>query len=140
MMLIRFAPNYRVGHVVLENGCWEWQGAIARNGYGFIRINGHTDYAHRAYYKRARGLIPFGTELDHLCRYRRCVNPDHLETVTRAQNAHRGAKCKVAAADVRAIRRSAANGIMYVTLARLWGLSAHQISEIARHRAWRDVA
>lgn len=46
--------------------------------------------AHREAYKAFKGEIPDGLELDHLCRVRNCVNPDHLEPVTRLENARRG--------------------------------------------------
>jgi hypothetical protein len=68
------------------DGCWLWRGRIAPNGYGTIG----KEYAHRVAYERARGPIPAGMELDHLCRVKACVNPDHLEVVTKSENAKRG--------------------------------------------------
>ena len=47
--------------------------------------------AHRLTYQWAKGPIPAGMELDHLCRNRRCVNPAHLEPVTHRENVRRGA-------------------------------------------------
>jgi len=64
--------------------CWEWQGSRA-NGYGLFRM-GHTRYAHICAYEWLVGRVPEGKELDHLCRVRYCVNPDHLEAVTHRQN------------------------------------------------------
>src|SRR5690349_15838312 len=65
--------------------CWEWQLAIGIGGYGVMRItvNGTSKsvFAHRHFYEKYKGKIPSGLELDHLCRNRRCVNPDHLEPV-----------------------------------------------------------
>ncbi len=66
--------------------CWLWRGRVAPNGYGTIG----KEYAHRVSYERARGPIPPGMELDHLCRVRGCVNPNHLEVVTKSENAKRG--------------------------------------------------
>lgn len=67
-------------------GCWEWGGPIIGNGYGQITIGQRRIYAHRFVYERERGQIPAGMELDHRCRNRRCVNPDHLDPVTHREN------------------------------------------------------
>lgn len=71
--------------------CWEYIGSRAKNGYGTSRTVGGYDYAHRISYRYAHGTIPEGLDLDHLCRNRACVRPDHLEPVTRRENAKRGA-------------------------------------------------
>lgn len=77
-----------------ESGCWLFIGTL-RDGYGRIRQGGRRDspllQAHRASYELAKGKIPEGLQLDHLCRVRCCVNPAHLEPVTHLENAHRGA-------------------------------------------------
>lgn len=73
------------------SGCWIWTGALkSRDGYGRIVISGRDLYAHRFFYEAARGPIGNGLELDHLCRVRSCVNPDHLESVPHRVNAQRG--------------------------------------------------
>jgi hypothetical protein len=69
--------------------CWIWQGFIAASGYGQV---GRNTLAHRALYEDRIGPIPDGLELDHLCRVTACVNPAHLEPVTRAVNADRTRK------------------------------------------------
>lgn len=70
------------------SGCWLWTGAIDRHGYGLVRLGGKSRLAHRVVYE-AVGSIPTGRDLDHLCRVRACVNPAHLEPVTRAENLRR---------------------------------------------------
>lgn len=70
--------------------CWLWTGAIARTGYGVFGIGGRTVLAHRYAFEDHVALIPENLEIDHLCRVRHCVNPQHLEPVTSAENARRG--------------------------------------------------
>jgi hypothetical protein len=74
---------------VNANGCWIWQGRLDRSGYGELRLKGtpsKTPLAHRISYEVFVGRIPAGYQIDHLCRVRSCVNPDHLEPVTPREN------------------------------------------------------
>ena len=71
-------------------GCWIWEGAINSSGYGNIMMHGRTTSAHRVSWHMLRGEMAEGMYLDHLCRNRRCVNPDHLEPVTQRENTMRG--------------------------------------------------
>ena len=71
-------------YVNKTDGCWLWTG-ITRFGYG--RFDGRV--AHRLAYELITGAIPVGLELDHLCRTPACVNPAHLEPVTREENIRR---------------------------------------------------
>jgi hypothetical protein len=120
-----------------ETDCWLWQLAKNAKGYGVVHIApGRMDYAHRVYYEQYVGSIPVGMELDHLCRVRACVNPDHLEAVTRAENARRGSKTKLKPADVIRIRRSTEK---QPVLAERYGVSQSQISRIKTGLVWRDV-
>ncbi|MBT2466574.1 HNH endonuclease [Streptomyces sp. ISL-66] len=71
-------------------GCWDWTAHIKPNGYAQIKVNGRPQYAHRVAYELARGPIPAGLVIDHLCRRRHCVNPDHLDVTDTRTNILRG--------------------------------------------------
>lgn len=71
-------------------GCWVWVGGWFNSGYGRIYHNGKYRRAHRVVWEKFKGLIPYDKQLDHLCRNRLCVNPDHLELVTSKENTMRG--------------------------------------------------
>lgn len=78
---------------VAEGGCWLWQGALKPNGYGTLHVGGRAGkrlHAHRLAYELFVGPIPDGLQIDHLCRVRNCVNPEHLEAVTCRENLLRG--------------------------------------------------
>ena len=92
-------------HVDKQISCWLWTGTMEWSGYGNIFVNGNTprlQKAHRFSYELLVGPIPEGLEIDHTCHtkmcptpgikdlHRRCVNPAHLEAVTRAVNIDRG--------------------------------------------------
>jgi hypothetical protein len=70
--------------------CWEWTRSKNKGGYGQFRFKGRSYLAHKYAYESLVGPIPDGLELDHRCRNHGCVNPDHLEAVTRRVNIMRG--------------------------------------------------
>ncbi|MES2211457.1 MAG: HNH endonuclease signature motif containing protein [Chloroflexota bacterium] len=77
-------------YVRKTRSCWLWTGTVTWRGYGQLYIYGRFQQAHRAVYEEVRGPIPDGLHLDHLCRNRACVRPDHLEPVTAGENLRRG--------------------------------------------------
>lgn len=78
---------------VQDDGCWRWDRARNRHGYGVVTIRSEgrktSTTAHRLVYELLAGPIPPGLQLDHLCRNPTCVNPAHLEPVTNGVNHRR---------------------------------------------------
>ena len=74
-----------------DTGCWEWSGALNSKGYGLFMLEGSAKLAHRVAWEACEGPIPAEMTIDHLCFNRVCVNPAHMEVVSRSENARRGA-------------------------------------------------
>jgi hypothetical protein len=101
------APDYQAdvasrlwGRVLIDDpdACWVWQGPPGPKGYGVIGVHHRPRYVHRVSYELTAGPIPDELTIDHLCRNRLCVNPDHLEPVTRGENVLRGESSSAIAA------------------------------------------
>ena len=81
--LYRHEPHWEIQ----DDGCWIWTRKVRSDGYGVKSTGKATSIrAHRWTYEAYIGPIPEGLELDHLCNVRACVNPEHLEPVTREVN------------------------------------------------------
>lgn len=83
----RFRDKFYVDN---DTGCWLWTAYIGDDGYGQFWLNGYRPRAHIVSYRWWVGSIPDGLQLDHLCRVRHCINPNHLEAVTPRENLLRG--------------------------------------------------
>lgn len=83
-------------YVDKTTGCWLWIGYRYSNGYGAITHERKQILVHRWAYERFVGPVPDGLTIDHLCAVRHCVNPDHLEPVTGAENTRRGVARRMA--------------------------------------------
>lgn len=105
-------PTRIVDKIDTEGICWEWTAARDSNDYGRVRWEGSAALAHKVIWELLVGPVPEGLELDHLCRNPPCVNPDHLEPVTHAENIRRGMWSKGRAAQ-QVARTACANGHEY---------------------------
>lgn len=143
---MRFIHNHhmrqRVQYLVEDRGykspCWIWQLTIDRCGYGKTSIKSTSRHAHRVYYERKYGTIPCGLLLDHLCRVRCCVNPDHLEPVTPVENTRRGLTCKINAEQAREIR-SLKGKLTYKQIGERYGITAPAVYLIMKGHNWRGI-
>lgn len=72
-----------------SGSCWLWVGPLKKDGYGIAAFDGRTRQVHRVAYELAVGSIPAKFTVDHLCRVRNCVRPEHLELVNGAENTRR---------------------------------------------------
>lgn len=84
--LSRFASKVTLS----DTGCWLWGGWRNHKGYGMFWYDGRDTPAHRWSYEHLVSEFDLSLDIDHLCRVRHCVNPDHLEPVTRQVNLLRG--------------------------------------------------
>lgn len=118
-----------------DTGCWVWQRHVNEQGYAKITRAGRRVWAHRWFYEQHTGPIPDSLELDHLCRTPACVNPDHLEPVTHAENIRRGKNAKLTreqADEIRAAPESPEE------LAARYGVNRATIRDIKRGTSWRE--
>jgi hypothetical protein len=86
--------------------CWNWTGCTTRDGYGKIRYGGRAAGVHRVSYEMSGEVIPEGMDVDHICRNRVCVRPDHLRLATRKENnENHGGAYKNSQSGVRGVTR-----------------------------------
>jgi hypothetical protein len=127
------APRYIEEDRGFTTPCWVWQLQIGRGGYGYVKRGGRPRRAHRVFYEDRYGPIPDGMQLDHLCKQRACVNPDHLEAVTHTENVRRSSLTHLTTESVQEIREASGSQRQ---IARRFGISQGQVSRIRAGHSW----
>lgn len=88
----RFPIRFPAGRISVDanTGCWQWLGSINGSGYAVVKLRGVQHNAHRLIYEIFMGHVPKELHVDHLCRNRGCVNPEHMDPVYPRVNIMRG--------------------------------------------------
>jgi hypothetical protein len=116
-------------------GCIIWTGAVSAQGRGNLRYGDGNQLAHRVAWLLAYGKLP-EQDLDHLCRRPLCVNPEHLEPVTHAENCRRGARAKITMAVADEIRALRMAGVPVHALMARYKLSDTTIYDVLNRKTW----
>lgn len=147
----------------MPSRCWDWTGALNKDGYGFFRVAYKTHGSHRAAWIIAnRRKVPEGLCVCHKCDRPSCVNPEHLFLGTRKDNIQDAIKkgrfrfnfpnskssshgenhprVKLTSGEVCAIREYCGQGLSKAGVARLYGVGESQIGRIVNFKCWRKAA
>lgn len=123
-----------------EGGCWLWESTVNSQGYGQFRLKGSTavTLAHRAVYEDLVETIPNGLQLDHLCKRKRCVNPEHLEIVTCTTNIRRNSNTKLSMDEARLVRELYSKGMQQRHIAAQFDVSQRLVWNIIHYEGWKE--
>lgn len=133
-------PSVLHDYIVDDAGCWLWQGRVDANGYGKAYDpteppGRRVDWAHRVSYRAHVGEIPSGLHIDHLCCTRQCINPAHLEAVTRGENMRRAVERSGGLERQRRAVELHLEGLTYGQIAQALGLGSRSAAADMVNRA-----
>lgn len=139
-------PSYLVEDRGYKTPCWVWQGVLNKWGYAKLKRNTRTIAGHRLFYLAYTGSLPegpasgpFRMQLDHLCRVRKCVNPEHLEPATCVENIKRWLVPSLDIAGVHEAVRLYAEGHSQAKVASMIGVQQGSVSRILRGVRWKEL-
>ena len=120
-----------------KTGCWNWEGYINDKGYGVLTVKGKTYKAHyyiHRLYKKVKSVK--GKELDHVCRNKKCVNPNHLRYITHTENVRRGLHLKLSMDKAKLIRYLYKIGYKMKYIAKLYDVTYATIYNVIKRYTW----
>jgi len=117
------------------NGCWIWDHSLDTDGYG----RWYSVRVFKLFYKKYKGEVPKGLVLDHLCRNRKCVNPEHLEPVTQIENVRRGKVAKLNHYNIGKIKELYKSGINQIKIAKIYKINQSTVSRILNGLRWKGI-
>lgn len=130
-------------HVDATTQCWIWLKGIRPDGYGqaMTRINKKAKLkrAHVLVWEWAYGPVPKGLYLDHLCRTRSCVNPNHLRVVTFVENVRCGLSATINPVIARQIKQLGSTGLSHPVIAQKLQLSKRIVRDVLIGRTWKEL-
>ena len=113
------------------DSCWIWKAGLDKDGYGQFSVRFKNFRAHRFAFFLVKGGIDTGLVIDHLCKNKNCVNPNHLELTTVCENSRRGNQAKINMREARVIRQKYKTGLFtQKALGNIFGIGQDQISRI----------
>lgn len=132
--------------------CWVWLLSVDESGYARQSAPGRTKVPMHVFnYEQKHGPMPEGMVPDHLCHnpktcaggitcsHRRCINPDHIEPVTRATNSQRGSTAKLTPEDIPEIKRLRDTGLSYSCIAKRFGVTKRSIINVIKGLTWVGI-
>jgi len=147
---VRFWSKVKMGKL---NECWEWQGAVASNGYGNLKksFSNNSINSHRISWELHKGKIPKELHVLHKCDNKLCVNPNHLYLGTNKDNMRdkaernfniKGEKnhsAKYTNKDILKIRGLYKNGVKQIDIAKIFNTKQGAISDIVNRKVWKHI-